>query len=61
MTADIPNTFVQTDIPREMKREKIIMKIQSSLVDMLIKISSNEYENFIHYETQQRYCMWKKC
>ena len=47
MTADIPNTFVQTDIPREMKREKIIIKIQGSLVDMLMDILSNEYENFI--------------
>ena len=54
MTADIPNAFVQTDIPKEMMGERIIMKIRGSLVDMLTKISPNEYEDFIQYEGQQK-------
>ena len=47
MTADIPNTFVQTDVDKKnhIKGEQIIMKIRGPLVDMLIEIAPEIYEN----------------
>jgi hypothetical protein len=43
MTANILSAFVQTDIEDKPNGEKIIMKIQGTLVDMLVDISPNDY------------------
>ena len=37
ITLDIPNAFVQTDVP-DKDGEKIIIKIRGSLVDILLEI-----------------------
>ena len=44
MTADIPNTFIQTEIENKLIGEQIIMGIREQLVDMLISISPEEYK-----------------
>ena len=50
MTTDIPNAFVQT--PAEIKdgEERIIMKIQGPMVDMLCEIDPELYGPYVVYE-----------
>ena len=50
MTADIPNAFVQTDVGPAKKGERIIMKIRGQLVDILIEIAPEIYEQYVVYE-----------
>ena len=54
MTLDIPNAFVQTEVPQKKGDEKIIMKIRGSLVDMLLEISPGTYEDYVVYEKGQK-------
>ena len=42
MTLDIPNAFVQTNIPKG--KEKIIMKIRGSLVNILCVLALEVYK-----------------
>ncbi len=53
MTLDIPNAFVQTDVPEDLP-EKIIMKIRGVLVDMLVKIDPATYKDSVVYEGNQK-------
>ena len=48
--ADIPNAFVQTDINKKERGERIIMKIRGPLVDMLIKVSPETFADYVVYE-----------
>jgi hypothetical protein len=50
MTANIPNAFVQTDIEDQEVTARIIMKIRGQLVDMLVDLAFQEYQNFVLYE-----------
>ena len=52
MIADVPNAFVQTNMPPEMlsKGSRIIMKIKGVLVDILYAMDPMEYGNYIVYE-----------
>ena len=52
MTADIPNAFVQMDIDEknQVKGERIIMKIRGPLVDMLLELAPEVYEDYWTYE-----------
>jgi hypothetical protein len=54
MTTNIPNTFVQMDIEDKPNGEKIIMKIQGTLVDMLVDISPNTYQAFVRHEGNKK-------
>ena len=51
MTGDIPNAFIQVEMP-EIKDgdERVIMKITGVLVDMLVQISPEIYGPFVVYE-----------
>jgi hypothetical protein len=49
MTADIPNAFGQSDMA-SIVNERVIMKIRGPLVDMLIKLDSKLYSDFVVYE-----------
>ena len=42
-TVDIPNAFIQTPIPQEEGKERIILKIRGPLVDILIEIAPEMY------------------
>ena len=53
MTLDIPNAFVQTDVP-DKDGEKIIMKIRGSLVDILLEIDEEKYKDFIIYRGKEK-------
>jgi hypothetical protein len=50
MTADIPNAFVQTDIPYNENDEKIVMKMRGPLVDMLVDLDLDTYKDYVVYE-----------
>ena len=52
MTLDIPNAFVQTEIPE--RDEKIIMKIRGRLVDILTEICPGVYDDYVIYEGKQK-------
>jgi hypothetical protein len=47
MTADIPNAFVQTDIPYNENDEKIVMKMRGPLVDMLMDLNPDTYKDYV--------------
>ena len=47
MTADIPNAFVQTEIDQKDNEERIMLKIRGILVDMLVEISPETYQDYV--------------
>ena len=49
MTANVPNAFVQTNIPLDGK--KIIMKIRGQLVDILLELFPGVYDEYVIYGT----------
>ena len=53
MIADVPNAFVQTEIPIDIKQERIIMKIKGILTKVLIDLSPNTYQDFIVIERNE--------
>jgi hypothetical protein len=50
MTTNILNAFMQMDIKEKPNGEKIIIKIQETLVDMLVNISPKDYKAFVQHE-----------
>ena len=61
-TVDIPNAFIQTPIPQEEGKDRIILKIRGKLVDILIDIDPATYTKFVTYEQGKKilYCIVKK-
>ena len=55
MTTDIPNAFVQTEMP-EVKEgeERIVMKITGVLVDMLVQLNPDLYGPHVVFERGER-------
>ena len=49
MSADVPNAFIQTEIPED-RHEKITMKINGVLVDMIVQLNPALYGPFVVYE-----------
>ena len=48
MVLDVPNTFIQTNIPRKKYgEERLIMKITGVLVDMILELDSQTYSNCV--------------
>ena len=45
MTTDIPNTFIQSPMPK--REEKVIMKIMGKHVDILVNMHPEQYEEYI--------------
>jgi hypothetical protein len=46
MTTNIPNAFVQMDIKDQEVGGRTIMKIRDQLVDMLVNLAPQEYQDF---------------
>ena len=60
MTADVPNAFVQTGIPKTKDGEdRIIMKITGVLVDYLVEIAPEVYGKYVVFQNGKRYYMYK--
>ena len=49
-TMDIPNVFIQADMPWEEGQERVVMKITGVLVDTLTKLAPGRYNSFVVYE-----------
>ena len=56
MTCDIPNAFVQTNIPVEKlkKGRRIIMKMRGALVDILVEMNPERYMRYVTCENGRR-------
>ena len=54
MSLDIPNAFIQAEIPKGKGEEKIIMKITGKLVDYLLLIAPEVYGGYVVYENGKR-------
>ena len=51
MTVDIPNTFIQTEMPeREEGEERVIMKITGVLVKMMVQLDPDKYGPYVVFE-----------
>ena len=54
MSADIPNAFIQAEIPNGKGDEKIIMKITGQLVDILVQMAPEVYGKYVVYENGKK-------
>lgn len=52
MTADVPNAFIQTDMPEG--EEHVIMKITGVLVDMLVQMAPETYGPYVVFENGKK-------
>lgn len=50
MTLDIPNAYIQAEVPKQKKGEQIVMKIRDALVDWLCQIDPAGYLPFVVVE-----------
>ena len=50
MSADVPNTFIQTKLPKIDGEDRVIMKITGDLVDILLSINPDLYSEYVVYE-----------
>jgi hypothetical protein len=56
MSCDIPNAFIQTDMPKvEYGGERVIMKITGVLVDMLVQLSPECMGRTWFWRREERY------
>ena len=54
MTADIPNAFIQAELPNlGPDDERVIMKITGVLVELLVNMSPEVYGPYINGQTQE--------
>ena len=54
MTCDIPNAFVQTEMDKAEKGERVTMKIRGALVDILLEMDYEKYGSFVTKENGKR-------
>eukprot|EP00980_Cylindrotheca_fusiformis_P022076 scaffold8970_cov88-Cylindrotheca_fusiformis.AAC.1 len=55
MTADVPNAFIQTQMPEQKEGEdRVIMKITGVLVDLLVDLNPHTYKNFVVFENGKK-------
>ena len=54
MTCDIPNAFVQTEMDKGKKGERVTMKIRGALVDILLEMDYEKYGSFVTKEKGNR-------
>ena len=54
MTADIPNAFIQMEMPKEDGKDRVIMKITGVLVDILVKMSPQDYQEYVVMENGKK-------
>ena len=56
MTVDVPNAFIQTLLPEKYRRigDQIIMKFKGRIVNFLIKINPERYDEYITYKNSKK-------
>ena len=50
LMADVPNAFIQAEVPTEEGDQKIIMKITGRLIDVLIELGPDIYSGYVVYK-----------
>ena len=50
MSLDVPNAYIQADLPEVKKGERVVMKIRGKLVDWLVQLEPDMYSRFVIYE-----------
>ena len=53
LTVDVPNAFVQTEMPQKDKGEIVIMKIKGIFVKILCEIGPESYMKFITFKNNK--------
>lgn len=60
MTADVPNAFIQANMPKVKQGEdRVMMKITGVLVDMLVQLAPEVYGPCVYLKKERKPCMWK--
>ena len=54
MSLDVPNAFIQAEIPKDKGDERIVMKITGRMVDILLQIAPNIYAGYVVYENGKK-------
>ena len=54
MCVDIPNAFIQADLPKGPIDERIVMKTTGVLVDILVDVPPNIYSGYVVYKKKKR-------
>ena len=55
MTNDLPNAYIQTQMPKTKKgEERVIMKFTGVLVDLLVELAPEVYADFVVYENGEK-------
>ena len=54
MVLDVPNAFIQTEIPESGNDERIIMKITGVLVNMLVELDPEVYGKHVVFENKRK-------
>ncbi len=55
MMADVPNAFIQTEMPEPKEgEERVMMKITGVLVDMLVKMTPKTYRPYVVFENGKK-------
>ena len=47
MSMDIPNAYIQTDMPLQTKGKRSIMKVHGKLVDWLVELDPTTYLEYV--------------
>ena len=50
MTLDIPNAFIQADMPEQEVGKRVVIKLRGRLVDWLVQLDPTSYESKVVYE-----------
>ena len=53
-TVDIPHAFIQTDIKDDKDGDRITMKMQGPIVNMLLELDYNLYHDKVVYEKKEK-------
>ena len=54
MSVDIPNAYIQADVPIEKGQERITMKVTGVLVDWLVEIEPETYAKYVVFENGEK-------
>ncbi|MGC9197302.1 MAG: hypothetical protein ACP5IL_17920, partial [Syntrophobacteraceae bacterium] len=55
MTADVPNAFIQAQMPNlDYANERVFMKITGVLVDLLVEMAPEVYKSFVTHEGNKK-------
>ena len=54
MSVDIPNAYIQADVPMEKGQERMTMKVTGVLVDWLVEIEPETYAKYVVFENREK-------